>query len=484
MHAGRPARSLRDWRDRLAGHTTFDPRSAEAAVRSVYKASGLAAPGQVLLVKGPREAAQIFAFLENPPRRQRRTAIGELVLGAAAWMFLALAIDDRALGAQSVATAALLSAVFAGFGTALGAAPRVPLPPGGPSRRHDNSVLLLGLALFSILAVHAFAMQRFGGLPAAQPARGLALVLAGAVGMLPGVFLHLRMRCAYGHLPRFLLELAPSPSVARPLLQTCGKAWASYHGQMAVPLRPDRSLLQAHRTAHWQALDERRADLLTANTATGVLWRLPSDAFGGIPAHLDCVEMASRAASADCAGCTGAADHFAELAFQVDRLYPFTEVAVAVQPATMVMLDAEGRPHAEGGPALAWADGSVVHAWHGRVVPAEVTAPNVPVTPLRIGRELDPERRWVLIERYGLGRYLLEAGGREIQRDDCGRLYRLPQTVGEPIVAVRVMNHTPEADGSVQEFWLRVPPTMTSAREAVAWTFGLSSDVYDPLAQS
>src|SRR5690606_13985255 len=152
--------------------------------------------------------------------------------------------------------------------------------------------------------------------------------------------------------------------------------------------------------------------------------------------------------------------------------------------ATMVMLDAEGRPHAEGGPALAWADGSVVHAWHGRVVPAEVTAPNVPVTPLRIGRELDPERRWVLIERYGLGRYLLEAGGREIQRDDCGRLYRLPQTVGEPIVAVRVMNHTPEADGSVQEFWLRVPPTMTSAREAVAWTFGLSSDVYDPLAQS
>jgi hypothetical protein len=181
---------------------------------------------------------------------------------------------------------------------------------------------------------------------------------------------------------------------------------------------------------------------------------------------------------------TGTAASFSDLAFHVDRLYPFAAIAVAVQPATTVALDPEGRPHAEDGPALAWADGTRVFAWHGRLVPPDLLDRERPVTRSRIEREWDPEQRRVLIERYGLGRYLLEAGASEIQRDACGRLYRLPQRLGEPILAVRVVNHTPEPDGSFREFWLPVPPTMATARQAVAWTFGLSPEEYDPVAQS
>lgn len=483
MHAGLPARSLTDWRNRVGGRVPFDAGAAEAAVRGAYRAGGLPAPSQILVARGPREAAQIFAFLENSPRRQRRTAVVELLLGAAAWIFLSLAIDSGAFGAQTLATTAMLSAAFAGFGTALGAAPRLPVPPGRPVSRQGNKVVPLGVVLFAVLAAHAFALQRLGGLPVEPVGRSAGLALAAAVGMLPSVFLHLRMRCAYAHLPRSLLELAPSPSVARPLLRAFRKAWAPIRGPMAG-LQPDRSLLQAHRSAHWQAFDEQQTDRLSSNMAAGMVWRLPAEAFGGIPAHLDGIEMASQAAAVNSAGAGGAAALFAELAFHLDRLYPYASIAVAVQPATTVMLDAEGRPHAEGGPALAWADGTSVYAWHGRLVPFDVIAPSVPVTHARIYRELDPGRRAVLIERYGLGRYLLEAGGREIQRDACGRLYRLPQTLGEPILAVRVVNHTPEPDGSVREFWLRVPPATTTAREAVAWTFGLSAEAYDPLVES
>src|SRR3546814_1719731 len=125
-----------------------------------------------------------------------------------------------------------------------------------------------------------------------------------------------------------------------------------------------------------------------------------------MPPHLDGIEDAAQAAAVTYAGAAGAAARFSDLAFHVDRLYPFATVALALRPPTTVALDTEGRPHAEDGPALAWADDTRLYAWHGRGVPREVL--DRPVTRSRIDSEADPERRSVLIERYGLGRYLLE----------------------------------------------------------------------------
>jgi len=33
-------------------------------------------------------------------------------------------------------------------------------------------------------------------------------------------------------------------------------------------------------------------------------------------------------------------------------------------------------------------------------------------------------------------------------------------------------------------YWLRVPPDTGTAREGVAWTFGLSAEEYEPLRQT
>ncbi len=49
---------------------------------------------------------------------------------------------------------------------------------------------------------------------------------------------------------------------------------------------------------------------------------------------------------------------------------------------------------------------------------------------------------------------------------------------------VKVVNSTPEPDGSRREYFLRVPPTVRTAREAVAWTFGLAADAYRPVNES
>jgi len=49
---------------------------------------------------------------------------------------------------------------------------------------------------------------------------------------------------------------------------------------------------------------------------------------------------------------------------------------------------------------------------------------------------------------------------------------------------VEVRNSTPEPDGSRRTYFLRVPPTMRTAREAVAWTFGLGAVDYRPAVET
>ncbi|MCC7529097.1 MAG: hypothetical protein IT342_11270 [Candidatus Melainabacteria bacterium] len=50
---------------------------------------------------------------------------------------------------------------------------------------------------------------------------------------------------------------------------------------------------------------------------------------------------------------------------------------------------------------------------------------------------------------------------------------------------VRVKNATMEPDGSYKTYFLRVPPYVATAREAVAWTFSFdSAEEYEPTEES
>lgn len=72
-----------------------------------------------------------------------------------------------------------------------------------------------------------------------------------------------------------------------------------------------------------------------------------------------------------------------------------------------------------------------------------------------------------------------------MQEDDYGRLWRTRREIGsEALVAVEVANATVERDGSQRRYFLRVPPTVRSARRAVAWTFGLTRGEYQPAVES
>ena len=145
--------------------------------------------------------------------------------------------------------------------------------------------------------------------------------------------------------------------------------------------------------------------------------------------------------------------------------------------------DEQGRLHCETGAAVHY-EGFDVFAIHGVRVPEKVIVAPQSLTPKEIDAEQNAEVRRVMIERYGQDHYLMESKAEEIHRDEFGVLYRKEIAGDEALVMVKVVNSTPEPDGHFKDYFLRVPPNITSARQAVAWTFGKDAADYQPVAQS
>jgi hypothetical protein len=146
--------------------------------------------------------------------------------------------------------------------------------------------------------------------------------------------------------------------------------------------------------------------------------------------------------------------------------------------------DNRGLLHNETGMAIRYSDGWGYYAWHGIIVPEYVVLLPEPIDVEMINNEPNAEVRRVLIERFGLDNYLKAGNVVKIHQDECGILYRMYLRGDEPILVVRVINSTAEPDGIFKEYFLRVPPNMLRARQAVAWTFGLTEEEYFPLAET
>ncbi len=503
-------RSSAAWRDRLAGRTRASDGEAEAAIHQAYRESGLASPGRVVWADGPDEAAETVAFLVRPPRAQRRRAYFYAALGAVPWMGFVLAImHNPNFQDNRIVLGAVLALVLGGSPLCLALCARLPNPPGQGAPGAAGRVPAWAVAGILCAAVaQVVALTSIGYVPADPVGGALTLGSAAIMGAFPGMLLWYRIQRTYRELPRFLREVRPVRSVAQKMRAAREGAWKDV-ADVPEGWGPSEALVWAFGEVHRLAFalrgpfglgredpavppaprapgeDGTRTRPLTAPAARamgGPRWHV----FGWVPPNLDGIEDAARAAAIDRAGnrASRTARGFARLAYCVDRIYPFASIVVAVRPPVVERLDAEGRPHSEAGPALAWADGSSFYAWRGRPVPPELVDPAIPVTLARVLREFDPGSRWVLIERYGLGRFMRDAGAQELHRNSSGTLYRLRSIVGPPIVAVRVVNHSPEPDGTYKEFWLRVPPSVLTAREAVAWTFGLREHEYRPWQQS
>jgi hypothetical protein len=118
--------------------------------------------------------------------------------------------------------------------------------------------------------------------------------------------------------------------------------------------------------------------------------------------------------------------------------------------------DDRNRLHCADGPAAVFSDGYKIFSWHGTIVPEDVILHPEEITVERIDKETNIEIRRVLMDRYGLPRYLEDSGAEQIAEDELGVLLRKNVTGDEPIVMAKVLNATPEFDGTRKIYFLRV----------------------------
>jgi hypothetical protein len=164
--------------------------------------------------------------------------------------------------------------------------------------------------------------------------------------------------------------------------------------------------------------------------------------------------------------------------------WPYDGICFLTERPAELHRDNRGRLHHESSMAIRYPDGWGLYAWNGILVPEDVIVLDEPITIDRVNAEPNAEIRRVLIERIGLDNFLRAGNCIKLHNDETGTLYRMNVPGDEPILVVQVINRTPEPDGSYNEYFLRVPPTINRARQGVAWTFGLSEEEYYPIAES
>ncbi len=162
---------------------------------------------------------------------------------------------------------------------------------------------------------------------------------------------------------------------------------------------------------------------------------------------------------------------------------PYRIVCFISEPPQSAVFNQRNFLHNQDGPAMSFRDGYQVFSINGVSVPANLLRESISIE--QIDAQQNVEIRRIMIERYGMEKYIEDSGARVISSDEYGILYKKDLAMDEPIVIVKVINATKEPDGSdAKEFFLRVPPYMMTAKDAVAWTFQMDGTEYKPDQES
>jgi hypothetical protein len=180
-----------------------------------------------------------------------------------------------------------------------------------------------------------------------------------------------------------------------------------------------------------------------------------------------------------------------ELAQSAGWALPHQNICWVSERHHVLLRDDRGRLHCESGPAVAYPDGWAIYAVHGVRVPRYVIEHPRQIDIARIDAVKNAEVRRVMIDRYrhgeevsGSAAFMRDAGERLDHDERFGTLWRRNVPGDEPIVMIEVINSTREPDGRRKRYWLRVPPNMTTAHEAVAWSFNVPAKDYAPKVET
>jgi len=176
--------------------------------------------------------------------------------------------------------------------------------------------------------------------------------------------------------------------------------------------------------------------------------------------------------------------------------WPHTDFCVVADQWTSLNVEQVGprgwgshRLHADGRPAIEWADGWAIHAWHGTVVPAWIAVDTCDSDYLaRVMAVENTEHRRCGLERYGWDRAVVDLGLPLVSEcDDPAnpphRLYLYDLTgdhnpYPEPVRLVVMTNASPDRNGGTRRYAETVPADIGDPIDAMAWRWEIPRAEY------
>ncbi|MCC3528361.1 MAG: hypothetical protein JGK21_09130 [Microcoleus sp. PH2017_22_RUC_O_B] len=148
-------------------------------------------------------------------------------------------------------------------------------------------------------------------------------------------------------------------------------------------------------------------------------------------------------------------------------IFPYKKLAIVCDRPRILSFDSQHRLHAEGGPAIQFADGYSIYSYHGVTLPEKYGKLHPREwQPQWLLEEENAELRRVLIQGIGYDRIARELAAVELDTWQEYTLLKIDTNFDvEPIYLLKM---TCPSTGFIHA--LRVPPDINSAREAIRWT--------------
>ena len=271
-------------------------------------------------------------------------------------------------------------------------------------------------------------------------------------------------------------ELIPSPELP-------GWVWESVYGQTLATLP-----FEMHVMLWLPFVDAKTGHLPTENLSQHIVERIPEHVLRRDP---------SRSFRSFVRSLTGE---------ERGGKFVAPKLSIGCASAPVVLRDPDGAVHCHDGPAVVFADGSPLYYWRGQLIPTKwIPAPTEkwieknlgsttliprtegykPPTGKQALAESNVELRRVAVEIIGWDTVVMELDPTVVDQDPdptIGTLLRAKIPAGSSWEQERAppQQFLRVQCGTGRWFSLCVPPTVRTAREANAWTYGLSPEAYQP----
>lgn len=176
-------------------------------------------------------------------------------------------------------------------------------------------------------------------------------------------------------------------------------------------------------------------------------------------------------------------DAHCKITYSCGAIYTFKDFCILANRPHKITLDNQGLVHCEDGPAILYREGFSIYSWHGLQIPTgwlDRTA----LTPIIALTHDNIEQRRAACEILGWDVILDELNATTIDKDEDPLIGELVEVVineiNAPEIAIIPSKFLRVTCGTGRNFTLPVPPDMTTALQANAWTYGLDDYQYKP----